>query len=49
MPNFEACKEQLCSIATFYTYTSKAHDREWDEIEKQKVWDENVRKATSVD
>jgi len=48
LPNFDFCKEQLCKIASFYSFTSKAHDREWDEVEKQNQWEESVRKATTV-
>lgn len=48
LPNFEHCKEQLIKIASFYSITSKAHDREWDEVEKQNQWEDSVRKATTV-
>ena len=34
LPNFEKCKEQLLTIAQFYTNTSKPYDREWEELEK---------------
>lgn len=46
--SLEACKDQLCTIAQFYSETSKLHDREWEEIEKQRLWESQVRKAKQV-
>ena len=48
LPSIEKCKEQLLNIAQFYTQTSKPYDREWEEGEKARLWEETVRKVTTV-